>query len=139
MDRRIGAVLVLAFGTLIFRGSLASPHGQELQQVNEHKQIDSKQAEAEPRLAPEDLDDFERQERSSDDQGKVFCPDLLEIEPYAFDIAYGVISKRQYADTLKDGIVQKRCPIENDVNQARLRIEAEMVGQRAKLVTHIFM
>lgn len=102
---------------MFLRSSLASSNQQQLQQVNEHKQINREQAEAEPSLATDDFDDFKGQERGCDDEGEVFGPNLLEVEPDTFDVAYGGVGKRKNADAAEDRVVQERRPVEDDVDE----------------------
>ncbi len=69
----------------------------------------------------------------------VLGPDLFEVQADSLDHADGGVAEGQQADAAQERIVDQFGFVEDEVDQAGLGVEAEVVGQGGELVAHILM
>jgi len=110
-----------------------------LQQVNEDQDIDSQQADANPGETPKNLDHLQRQERRGDGQREEFAPRLLEIKANAFSERDGGVAICHKTDAPKDRVVDERGFLKDEVDEARLGIEAKVMSEQHDLVGNVFV
>ena len=120
-------------------GTVAGAVENKQQQVDEDNNVDGEQAGADPGEAAEDFEDLKRQERGGDREGEEFAPGFLEIEADAFSEGNAGIGEGEEADAAQEGIVEERSFLEDEVDQMRLGIEAQMVGEEFDLVGDVFV
>ena len=120
-------------------GAAADAVEDELQQIEEDQGVDGEQADANPGKAAEDFEDLQGQERGGDGEGEELAPGLFEIEADAFGEGDGGIGEGDEADAAQKGIVEERGLVEDEVDQVRLGIEAEMAGEEFDLVGDVFV
>ena len=111
----------------------------KLQQIDEDKNVDSEKTDTNPSKAADDLEDFQGQERGGDGEGEELAPGFFEIEADALDESDAGITVGDEADASQDGIVDERGLFEDEIDEARLRIEAKMAGQEVDLIGNILV
>ena len=84
-----------------------------------------------------DLHNFDGKKRSSDDQGEVFAPGLFEVQPDTLGDADGRIAEGSEADAAQHGVVKERSPVEDEVDEAAFRVEAQVAGNASENVADV--
>ncbi len=118
---------------------MAGAVNDKLEQIEEDQRVDGEQADADPSEAADDFEDLERQEGSGDGEGEELAPGFLEIEADAFGEGDAGIGEGDEADAAQEGIVQERGFREDEIDQVRLGIEAEIAGEEFDLVGDVFV
>lgn len=120
-------------------GSVPGARDNKIQQVEEDEDVDGEQANVKPRDVAVDLEEFPGKERSGDCESQELAPGFLEIKANAFDHGESSVAVGDEADSAQDGVVDERGLFEEEVDQARLGIEAEMAGEEIDLVGDVLV
>src|SRR5208283_4422080 len=92
-----------------------------------------------PCEAVENYEDLPRQERGGDGEGEELAPGFFEIEADAFGEGNARVGEGEEADAAQHGIVEERRFVEDEIDQVRLGIEAEVAGEEFDLVGDVFV
>jgi len=112
---------------------------QELEQVEEYQYIDSQQAGANPGESAQDFNDLPGKKRGGDRQGEVLSPGFFEVESEAFSHGQAAIAKRRQADAAQQRIVEQGCFFKDEIDEARLGVEAKMFGEVEDPIDDVLM
>ncbi|MGB6721040.1 MAG: hypothetical protein WBE72_09620 [Terracidiphilus sp.] len=127
---------------LFFAGAmdpLAALLDHQLDEIEEHQDVDGEQADARPGDAADDLVNLPGQKRNGDGKGEEFAPGLLKIKAQAFGNAEAGVTEGRQADAAQLRIVDQRGFLQQKIDQARLGVEAEMVGEGGEYIGEVFV
>ena len=119
--------------------ALFYPNGDQLEEVEEDQEIGCEQADADGGEPAEDFEDLPGQERGGDGEGHVFGPDLLKVEADSFDHAYGGVAEGDQSDAAQERVVEEFGLVEEEVDQARFGVEAQVVDEGGEFVANVFV
>jgi len=120
-------------------GSVLGAGDDKIQEIEEDEEIDGEQANANPVDVAKDLEEFPRKERSSDGEGQELAPGFLKVKADAFGHGDGGVAVGDEADATQNRIVDEGGFFEDEVDQTRLGIEAEMAGEEVDLIGDVFV
>ena len=120
-------------------GTLTGSAEDQVQQIEEDKDIDGEQTKVNPGDVAIDFKKLPGQERSGDGESEELAPGLFKIESDAFGHGDGGIAKGEKADAAQEGIVDEGGFLKDEGDEARLGIEAQMVGEEVDFVSEILV
>ena len=100
----------------------------QLEQIEEDKEIDHQQRDANPGEPAENLEDLPGQKRRGDDEGQQLAPGFLQVEADALGQAQAGVDEGGSADAAQEGVVDERGFVEKEVDQARFGTEARAMA-----------
>lgn len=120
-------------------GAEAGAGENQIQQIEEDKDVDGEQADANPGDMAIDFEELPWEERSGDGESEKLAPGLFKIEADAFNQGDGGVAKGEEADAAQEGIVDERGFFKDEGDEARLGIEAQMAGEQVDFVGEVFV
>ena len=116
-----------------------TPLHYDLQKVQKHHKVDHQKAGTHERDPPEDLENLPGQERRGDQQSHVFRPGLFQIESDPFRQPYGGVGEQRETEATQQVVRDNGSSIEDEIYEARLRIETHVVSEPKQHVAQVFM
>jgi len=131
-------VLYIGLVPVCFAHPFSAPCHQ-LQEIKEDQGVDHEQANTDEGESAIDLEYLPRQKGGRDGQCEVLSPRLFKIETGSLNQIEGTIEKYHRANTPKQLIIKQRSFVENEVNEARLGIEAQVISQPGEFVANVLV
>ena len=107
-------------------------------QIDKYNNVDEEDAYPHPGEAMHEFANLDGQKRCGDGEGEIFGPCLFKVEANAFHDADSGITEGTETDAAQGGIVEERGLVEDEVDEAAFRIEAEVRDDAREDVAYIF-
>ena len=111
----------------------------QLYQIEKNQCVDHQQAHSGHCQSAKYLEDLPGQEGGGDGQCQVLGPYFFQIQADSLDQIEAGINEYDCPDTPKQPVIEDRHPVEDEVDETRLRVEAQMVGQIGKNIADILV
>lgn len=111
----------------------------QIEEIEENEDVDGEETDANPGDVSVDLEQFPGKKRCGDREREEFAPGFLKVEADAFNQGDGRVGKGEEADAAQEGIVDEGGFFEDEVDEPRLGIKAQIASKEVDFVGEVLV